>query len=114
MKGKLVGGAVLGLGLAAIGLVLFTGPREVTMVLLNGTVYTVDGNWSIEEAIAIDGDRIVGVGSSEEIGSSFAGETVIDLKGRPVYPGFIDSHAHLESLGSVLATLNLAGSGSIE
>ncbi|MGB5874899.1 MAG: amidohydrolase [Bacteroidota bacterium] len=114
MKWKLTVGAVLGLGLAAIGLILFSGPREVTMVLLNGRVYTVDGNWSVQEAIAIDGDRVVEVGSSKEIGSSYAGETVIDLKGRPVFPGFIDSHAHLESLGSVLATLNLAGSGSLE
>jgi predicted amidohydrolase YtcJ len=114
MKSKLTLGTVLVVGLAAILLILMSGPRDVTLVLLNGTIYTVDGEGSVLEAIAIDGDRIVEVGSSEKIESSYRGETVIDLKGRPVYPGFIDSHAHLESLGSVLATLNLVGSGSLE
>jgi len=114
MKWKLSVGAVLVLGLVATLLVLLSGPRQVTLLLLNGRVYTVDGEMSVHEAIAIDGERVVEVGSSEEIGASYLADTVIDLEGRPVYPGFIDSHAHLESLGSVLVTLNLAQSGSLE
>ncbi|MCZ6776573.1 MAG: amidohydrolase, partial [Ignavibacteria bacterium] len=90
---------------------VFIHPRteEASMLLVNGLVYTVDDEQPIAEAIAIDGDKIVAVGSNDDIQSAFESTHVVDLKGRPVYPGFIDSHAHLESLGGLLLNLNVGG-----
>jgi predicted amidohydrolase YtcJ len=87
---------------------------EASMLLINGQVYTVDDRQPIAEAIAIKDDKIVGVGSNYEIQSSFESTRVVDLKGKPVYPGFIDSHAHLESLGGLLLNLNVGGTNSVE
>ncbi len=114
MKRKLIVGTIVVAVVAVLVVMFVMQPRRASMVLLNGTVYTVDGSGSVVEALAIDRDRVLAAGSTESIQSSFVGDTVIDLGGRPVYPGFIDAHAHLESLGSVLATINLMGTGSVE
>ena len=84
------------------------------MLLINGVVYTLNDEQPSAEAVAIQGERIVGVGSTKEITSAFASGQIIDLHGRPVYPGFIDSHAHLEGLGAALMYLDLSGTTSIE
>ena len=64
-------------------------------VLNNGKVLTVDNEFSIVEAVAIDGDRIVAVGSNAEIAEHIGPETqVIDLQGRTAIPGLIDNHMH--------------------
>lgn len=84
------------------------------MLLVNGTVYTLNDKQPSAEAIAIEGDRIVGVGSTNDILSSFKAVQVVDLHGKAVYPGFIDSHAHLEGLGAALMYLDLSGTTSLE
>src|SRR4051812_33098492 len=66
------------------------------MVLLNGKIITVDERFSIAQAVAIHGDRIVAVGSNAEISKLIGPSTRrIDLHGRAVVPGFIDNHIHL-------------------
>jgi predicted amidohydrolase YtcJ len=105
--------------LIALGLVLsclFHHPaqKKVSMLLLNGIVYTVDDQHPRAAALAIEGDRIVGVGSTSDIVARFAADRVIDLHGRAVYPGFTDSHAHLEGLGAALLNINLGDARSEE
>ena len=65
------------------------------LILTNGKVITVDERFTIAQAVAIQGDRIVAVGTTAEI-SRLAGPATkrIDLGGRSVTPGFIDNHAH--------------------
>jgi len=73
-------------------------PEELFMdfVLLNGKVITVDEEETIAEAVAVKGDRILKVGSNEEIRRTIGRHTkVIDLEGKVVLPGFIDSHNHV-------------------
>lgn len=70
------------------------------LVLINGKVVTVDPSFRIAEAIAVKGDRIVAVGSNEEIRKFVGGETeVLDLEGKMVLPGLIDSHIHMLGTG---------------
>ena len=109
---------ILGI-LTAAGIVLslilqHTMQRGVTMLFVNGTVYTVNDRQPRAEAVAIDGDRIVGVGTNEEILRRFTADRVIDLRGRAMYPGFIDSHAHLEGLGASIKEVDLTGAESPE
>ncbi len=65
------------------------------IVLVNAKVLTVDAGDTIAEAVAIRGNRISAVGGSAEM-KALAGEAtrVIDLGGRTVIPGLIDSHIH--------------------
>ena len=66
--------------------------------LINGKVVTVDKNFTIAEAVAIKGDTILAVGTTREISKLSGDKTqIIDLKGKTVIPGLIDSHLHPES-----------------
>ena len=65
------------------------------LVLRNGVVYTVDATDSVCEAIAVRGGRILFAGSDEEIDQYIsAGTHIVDLQGKMVLPGLIDSHIH--------------------
>ncbi len=68
----------------------------VDTVLTNGKIITVDNRFSIAQAVAIRGDRIVAVGTNQDI-TRLAGPNTrrIDLGGKAVIPGLIDAHAHL-------------------
>ena len=64
-------------------------------VLLNGKIVTVDGRFTVAQALAVKDGRIVAVGRSAEIAKlAGAGARKIDLRGRTVIPGLIDNHAH--------------------
>ena len=65
------------------------------LILLNGKIITVDQNFTIAEAVAIKQDKIIAVGSNNEIRKLANKQTkIIDLKGKTVVPGLIDFHAH--------------------
>lgn len=105
-------GLLIAAGLALALLFTHTERRSASMLLVNGVVYTVNERQPLAEAVAIEGRKIAAVGTSEELLARFSASEVIDLKGRPVYPGFIDAHAHLEGLGAALMNLDLNGTGS--
>jgi predicted amidohydrolase YtcJ len=64
-------------------------------ILTNGKIVTVDDRFTVAQALAIRGQRIVAVGSSDEIAKLRGPATeTIDLRGRTVIPGLIDNHAH--------------------
>jgi len=65
------------------------------IVLLNGKIVTVDDRFTVAEALAIKGERILAVGSNAEIETHKGPLTrVVDLNRRTVIPGLIDNHAH--------------------
>ena len=66
------------------------------LVLSNGKIITVDERFTIAQAVAIHDDRIMAVGTNQEI-ARLAGPNTrrIDLRGRAVIPGLIDNHMHL-------------------
>jgi predicted amidohydrolase YtcJ len=88
--------------------------QHADLLILNATVYTVDDNNSVAEAIAVRGSRIVAVGSSKDIQNQFTSQNIIDAQAKTVIPGFIDAHAHVLGLGVSLTELNLVGTVSAE
>jgi predicted amidohydrolase YtcJ len=83
------------------------------MVLLNGAVLTVDPNDSVAQAVAIAGGKISAVGTTAEIKAMAGPKTeVIDLRGRAVTPGLIDTHVHFSAADS-LFTVDL-GSAEVK
>ena len=89
---------VLALGALAIlaGVVGRAQQPAADLVLTNGKIVTVDDRFSIAQAVAITGDRVMAVGTNQEI-TRLAGPATrrIDLRGRTVTPGLIDNHMHL-------------------
>jgi len=66
------------------------------LILHNGKVLTVDSNFSIAQAVAITGNEISAVGSDEEVLATAGPDTQkIDLQGRTVTPGLVDTHRHM-------------------
>ena len=64
-------------------------------ILSNGKILTVDADFNIVEAVALDGNRILAIGGNEEVLALAGPETEItDLEGRTVIPGLIDNHVH--------------------
>ena len=86
--------------------------HEAHMLLVNGLVYTLGADHPIAQSIAIRGNTIVAVGSSDDLRRQFAADTVIDLEGKTVMPGFIDAHGHMGGLGQLLQSVKLVGAGS--
>ena len=63
---------------------------------LNGKIITVDDYFSIKEAVAVRGERIIAVDSNDVIHALASDSTrIIDLAGRTVIPGLIDNHNHV-------------------
>jgi len=70
-------------------------PPAPDLVLFNGKVITVDRSFSIHQAVAIIGDRIMAVGNDDQMHTVAGPATrMIDLKGRSVIPGLMDNHLH--------------------
>jgi len=70
-------------------------------LFLNGQVVTADAQNRVAEAVAVQGNRIAAVGSNEEVMRWKRENTqVIDLKGKSLLPGFIDSHLHISIYGT--------------
>jgi hypothetical protein len=87
-------------------LVLAQAPAD--LVLVNGKIWTVDDKRPEVEAVAVLGNRIAAVGSTQEIRKWIGANTrMIDLQGRRVTPGFNDSHVHFLDGGMGLASVQL-------
>ena len=74
--------------------------RYAELVLHNGKIITVDANFSLAQAIAVRDGKILKVGRNAEV-LALAGPATrrIDLRGRAVIPGLIDTHSHLHEYG---------------
>ena len=79
--------------------------QSADTVLVNGKILTVDSRFSTREALAIRDGKITSVGSSADVRKLAGSQTrVIDLQGRTVIPGLIDSHMHALRAGQTFAT----------
>jgi predicted amidohydrolase YtcJ len=79
------------------------------LVLQRGFIYTVDDRNSVQQAIAIQKGRIVYVGTNEGANAYIGKQTqVIDLRGRMVLPGFVDTHNHAIAGGAQLLDCDLS------
>ena len=85
------------------------------MVLRGGTIVTVDAAKPTAQAMAVRGDRIVAVGTNEEI-QPYVGPstTVVELASQTAVPGLIEAHGHFMGVGQARMILNLTKVTSFE
>ncbi len=79
-----------------------------TLILLNGTLVTLDEKQPRAQAIAIQGEKILALGTNAEIRALAAPKTkIVDLQGRLTIPGLIEGHGHFLALGRLKQQLDL-------
>ena len=88
--------------------------QNISLLLYNGKVFTADENHSISEAVAVDGEKIVAVGTSKDLQAKYKAVKEIDLQGKLVTPGFNDAHIHFLSVGLSLLRVDLNGSQTLD
>jgi len=89
-------------------------PRHADTLLTGGTVLTMDPAGSTAEAIAVSAGRIQAVGRSDALSGLIGpGTEIVQLDGRTVIPGIIDTHAHMEREGLKTLRPSLAAARSI-
>ena len=81
--------------LLVIGIAVPAWAQSPDTILVNGKILTVDAQSSVREALAVRDGRIVALGTSAQMRALAGAQSrVIDLQGRTVIPGLIDSHLH--------------------
>ena len=95
-------------------LILFTSCSEkVDLIVYNATIYSVDTYHTKYSSLAVKDGKFKYVGG-DEILSNFSSQNIINAQGLPIYPGFIDSHAHFYDLGFYLNQVDLKNTQSME
>ena len=82
--------------------------QNIDAIYFNGIIYTVDSNFSTAQSFAVKDGKIVDVGSND-LKEKYSAKEIIDLKGKAVYPGFIDAHCHFYGYSTDLVKCNLYG-----
>src|ERR1700685_1151943 len=92
---------------------LWTQESSVERIFFHAKVFTGDAQRPYAEAVAIRGDKIIAVGSLPEVEKSLSGNAErIDLDGKSLFPGFIDSHSH--SIDGGLALISADASEKVQ
>jgi predicted amidohydrolase YtcJ len=98
-------------------LLLFScAPKQewVDLIVYNANIYTVDSTFSVKQSMAINGGKIVAVGTDEEIKTKYNSSTLLDAGQKTIFPGFIDAHCHFLGYGLGLQRADLTGTKSFE
>lgn len=103
--------------LVFLGLLLFLGScknKTADILFVNGVVHTLNASNDVAQAIAVQDGRIVAVGKTNDLSFEYAADTVVDLRGKSIFPGFIDAHCHFYGYAMNLQQVNLMGTTSWE
>ncbi len=88
--------------------------QKADMIIHHAKIYTVDEKFSIAEAMALRDGKIMAIGKNDEILKAYESDVTEDAKGKTVFPGFIDAHAHFVGYALSLQKVNLVGTASWE
>jgi len=92
----------------------FATKQKADLLVYHCTIYTVDASFSTAEAMVIKDGKILAVGKKAALEKSYEVKERLDAKGKFIYPGFIDAHAHFVGYGMSLQHVDLTGTNSWE
>lgn len=82
------------------------------LLVKDALVYAVDSAFTTADAFVVSGGKIIAVGKADTLEEKYNAKQVIDAGGKPVYPGFIDAHAHFYEYGLGLQEADLTATKS--
>lgn len=88
--------------------------NHVDLILHHAIIYTVDSSFSVAEAMAIDKGKIVAIGKNDSILNLYTSDSIVDAKGKAIYPGFIDAHCHFTGYATDSWKCDLVGTKSLD
>jgi predicted amidohydrolase YtcJ len=88
--------------------------QKVDSIVHNATIYTINETFDTAQAMAIRDGKIVAIGSNDIILKEYESNETTDAKGKTVFPGLIDAHAHFVGYAMGLQQVNLFGTKSWE
>lgn len=81
----------------AIAIVLFCSScinQRVDLIVHHAQIYTVNNEFTMAEAMAIQDGKIVAIGTNDDILKEYQSDSIVNANNAIIYPGFIDAHAH--------------------
>ena len=87
--------------------------KEVDLVIINSKIYTVNEMDFIAKSIAINDGKIIEV-SNENLDYKYNTKEILDVEGKTILPGLIDSHCHFYNLGLDQQVVDLRGTNSFD
>ena len=81
--------------------------QRVDLIVHHAQIYTVNNDFGVAEAMAIQDGKIVAVGSNDDILKEYQSDSVVNANDAIIYPGFIDAHAHFLGYGQSLYAVDL-------
>lgn len=98
----------------AVGLAGCSSKEKADLLVTNATVYTADSAFTTAQAFAVKDGKFVAVGTTADLTAKFDADSMADLGGAPVYPGFFDPHSHFLGLGQKLDQADLVDATSYD
>ncbi len=86
---------------------------EADLIIHNAKIYTINKKFDIATAVAVKNGVFIAIGGDELL-NQYSSKNTVDLKGFPVYPGFIDAHCHFYNFGLLQQQLDLSGTVSFD
>jgi predicted amidohydrolase YtcJ len=86
--------------------------QKADLIIHHAKIYTVDENFSVAEAMAVMDGKIIAIGKNDDILKQYESDSMTDAKGKAVFPGFNDAHAHFAGYAMSLLTVNLVDTKS--
>ena len=87
--------------------------EKADLIVHNANIYNLNSSLDKSSSFAVKDGKFIYVGA-DEILSKYSSTNIINAQGLPIYPGFIDSHAHFFDLGYYLNQVDLKNTNSLE
>ncbi len=88
--------------------------QEVDLLLFNARIYTVNDSLETTEAFVVKDGKFLATGNADDLRKKYKPKEELDANGKPVFPGFIDAHAHFYRLGLQQERVELSGTRSFK
>lgn len=98
----------------AVFLVACSDQKSVDMIVTNAQIYTVNQNFDTVQAMVIDDENIIDLGTTAEMLKKYSSKSIVDAAGKFIYPGLIDAHCHFTGYATDRWKCDIVGTESWE
>ena len=88
--------------------------QKADLIIHHAKIYTVDEQFSVAEAMAVNDGKIIAIGTNDDILKQYESDSITNAGGKAIFPGFNDAHAHFVGYAMSLRTVNLVDTKSWE